>query len=232
MTVQPVSPQMPDEALLIERARRRDPDAIRCIMKDNNQRLFRAAWSVLRDHSDAEDTVQEAYLKAFTSIDDFAGQSSLSTWLTRIVVNAALDRRRAAVRRRQALASLDVAILEDQRALRRASEGGYSSPEVQLARADLSRTLKAAVEALPDAYRSVFVLRDVEGMTVCETAAVTSLTESVVKVRLFRARRILREKLDAELGELLADTLSFDGADCEAMTARVLGALDIETKGD
>lgn len=217
---------------LAARAVSRDVTAIKTITTRNNQRLFRAAWSVLRSHTDAEEAVQEAYLKAFTSLSAYSGKSSLSTWLTRIVVNTALDHRRAAERRRAALQEQDVAMIEDQRAIHAANAGPSQTPETQLARWELADAIKNAVARLPDQYRSVFVLRDIEGMSVRETAQVASLKEATVKSRLHRARHILREDLAVEIGGIIANAISFAGADCKAMTQRVLAALNITPTGD
>lgn len=216
---------------LAQRAAGRDPNAIRLITTRNNQRLFRTAWSVLRAHTDAEDVVQETYLKAFTSISRFTGQSSLSTWLTRIAINTALDRQRAAQRRRAALEASDVSILADQRAVAEANHLPSQNPESALARRQLAESLRQAVASLPDQYRSIFVLREIEGLSVRDTSLITGLEEATVKTRLFRARRLLRKQLTNQLTDALHDTLPFAGADCEAMTARVLSALNLTNKG-
>jgi RNA polymerase sigma-70 factor (ECF subfamily) len=213
---------LPDIALA-ELAAARDAYAIRTITTRNNQRLFRAAWSVVHSHADAEDIVQNAYLKAFAAIGTFSGQSSLSTWLTRIVLNAAFDHKRSADRRRAALSQENISMIEDHRAASRSAE----SPERQVARAELSRTLKEAVAGLPDGYRSVFVLRDVEDMSVRETADALNMSEASVKTRLFRARRLLREALEPDLTDLFSDSIAFAGADCDAMTARILDSLGL-----
>ncbi|KCZ92872.1 RNA polymerase sigma factor [Hyphomonas johnsonii] len=213
---------LPDIALA-ELAAARDAYAIRTITTRNNQRLFRAAWSVVHSHADAEDIVQNAYLKAFAAIGTFSGQSSLSTWLTRIVLNTAFDHKRSADRRRAALSQENISMIEDHRAASRSAE----SPERQVARAELSRTLKEAVAGLPDGYRSVFVLRDVEDMSVRETADALNMSEASVKTRLFRARRLLREALEPDLTDLFSDSIAFAGADCDAMTARILDSLGL-----
>ncbi|MEH6411243.1 MAG: RNA polymerase sigma factor [Hyphomonas sp.] len=217
---------MPDRALATLAAAR-DAHAIRTITIRNNQRLFRAAWSVVHSHPDAEDIVQIAYLKAFASINSFSGESSLSTWLTRIVLNTAFDHKRSTDRRRAALSQENVSVIEDHRAASRNAE----SPERQMARAELSRTLKDAVARLPDGYRSVFVLRDVEDMSVRETADALDMSEASVKTRLFRARRLLREILEPDLTDLFSDSITFAGAECDAMTNRTLDALGLTLKG-
>jgi RNA polymerase sigma-70 factor (ECF subfamily) len=212
-----------DDSVLVRRASENDVYAIREITTRNNQRLFRAAWSVLRNHADAEDVVQEAYLKAFRALHLYEGISSLSTWLTRIAVNAALDRKRAADRRKTDLLHQDVAMLDEYRA--RYAHAAGVSPESALARKELARLLTASIAELPEDYRTVFVLREIEGMSVRDTATALELSEDVVKTRMVRSRRRLRDALSPEIQSLLDETISFAGADCEAMTARVLSAL-------
>lgn len=209
------------DADLAARAAARDSQALRLITARNNQRLYRAAWSILKNRADAEEAVQDAYVKAFASAAaPFAGQSSLSTWLTRIVVNEALARRRFAQRRKRWLEKADVAQIEEYRTSMRAR-----SPELEIAHAELARALEAAIAKLPDDFRAVLVLRDIEGMSVEETAAALSVAPATIKTRHLRARRKLRAALDPDFRAVVAETLRFAGADCEAMTARVLTAL-------
>jgi len=214
------------DAELVERAIRRERFAVETITTRNNQRLFRAAWSVLRNHADAEEVVQEAYLKAFLSFETFSAQSSLSTWLTRIVINTALDRRRVENRRKTDLLHQDVAMLDEYRA--RFARPPKSSPEMELLRSELSRLLKDLIARLPDEFRSVFVLREIEGMSVRETAEALDLKEATVKSRLSRARAQLRTMLEPDVRSIFAETIQFAGADCEAMTAHVLSKLSID----
>lgn len=209
---------------LAARAAERDVAAIRMITTRNNQRLFRAAWSVVRNESDAEEVVQEAYLKAFGKMASFTGKSSLSTWLTRIVLNTALDRLRMAQRRKTDLISQDVAVLD---AYRESHSLALSSPEHALMRQELAVSLQHAIGQLKEEYRSVFVLRDLEGMSVEETAQALSLSTDVVKTRLSRARKKLRELLQPQTDMLLQDVLPFAGAACDRMTANVLSLLDL-----
>jgi len=228
MRAQPENHDTLSDIDLATLAAKRDGGAIKLIVVRNNQRLFRTAWSVLRHHNDAEEVVQEAYLKAFASIATYSGKSSLSTWLTRITLNAALDFRRASERRRAAFEAQDISMIEDQMAVRRTNESPAQAPEIQLGRLELARTLKAAIARLPDPYRSVFVLRDVEGMSARETAEVTTLNEATVKTRLFRARQLLRQDLEPDLQALLAEVVTFAGADCNAMTRNVLKAMGLD----
>jgi RNA polymerase sigma-70 factor, ECF subfamily len=200
----------------------RDAQAVRFVTTRNNQRMFRAAWSILKHRADAEDAVQTAYLRAFAAIEGFEGRSSLSTWLTRIVINEALGRKRAANRRRAQLDSSSVTVLDDYREkLMRGSTSG-TSPETEIARTQVRRLLEEAISALPAGFRLVFVLREIEGMTVEATAETLGLKPATVKTRFLRARRRLQEALAPELSAAFADSFAFAGGDCEALTDRVV----------
>lgn len=214
------------DAELARRCASRDRDAINFVITANNQRLFRTAWSVLKNRSDAEEAVQSAYLQAFAAIGSFEGRSTLSTWLTRIVINEALGRRRAAERRRRQLEKEGVAVMETYREmLMRGSEA--EAPDVTLAREQVRSLLEQAVAGLPDSFRTVFVLREIEGLSVEETADILGTPPATVKTRLFRARRRMQETLAPELGNVLSGTFPFAGADCAALTKRVLLALKL-----
>ena len=204
----------------------RDRGAIQRVIASNNQRLFRTAWSILKQRSEAEEAVQSAYLHAFANIGSFEGRSALSTWLTRIVANEALGRRRAAERRRRHLEREGVAVIETYReTLMRGSDA--ESADASVARGEIRKLLEQAVAALPDAFRIVFVLRDVEGLTSEETAEILDIPVATVKTRLFRGRRRLQEMLEPELGNVLSGTFPFAGNDCAALTERVLEALGV-----
>ena len=206
---------------LASRIAARDVAAVRLVTARNNQRLYRTAWSILKDRSEAEDAVQDGYMKAFNAIKTFAGTSSLSTWLTQIVVNEALDRRRRAQRRSRMLNQESVLVLEEYR--EKLMAGSYShSPEKLLMRRQIAKLLEAAIARLPDTFRPVFVLREIEGLSVEDTAEALQIPEETVKTRLFRARRRLQKELDPDLCSALPETFPFAGADCEAMTERVL----------
>ena len=201
-----------------------DVAAMRLVTGRNNQRLYRTAWSILKDRSEAEEAVQDGYMKAFNAIKTFAGSSSLSTWLTRIVVNEALDRRRRAQKRSRMLNQESVLVLEEYR--EKLMAGSHShSPEKLLMRRQIAKLLEAAIARLPDTFRPVFVLREIEGLSVEDTAEALQIPEETVKTRLFRARRRLQKELDPELSGALSETFPFAGADCEAMTERVLTKL-------
>ena len=206
---------------LASRIAARDVAAVRLVTGRNNQRLFRTAWSILKDRSEAEEAVQDGYLKAFGAIGTFAGRSSLSTWLTRIVVNEALARRARAQKRSQLLNQESVVVLEEYR--EKLMAGSVTqSPEKALMRRQIAKLLETAIARLPDAFRPVFVLREIEGLSVEDTAEALQIPEETVKTRLFRARRRLQKELDPELCDALAETFPFAGADCEALTNRVI----------
>ena len=168
---------------------RRDASAVRLITQRNNQRLYRAAWSILKSRAEAEEAVQDGYLKAFAAIDSFAGRSSLSTWLTRIVINEALGRQRAAQRRSRLLHQQSVAVIEDYREALMANSDMARSPEADVMRRQVAKLLERAIARLPETFRPVFVLRDVEELSVEETAEALQIPKETVKTRLLRARR-------------------------------------------
>ena len=215
------------EAELARRCAARDPIAVRQPVTANNQRLFRAAWSILKDRAEAEEAVQSGYMKAFARIGGFEGRSALSTWLTRIVINEALERLRTIRRRRSQLEAEGVSVLDTYRdALMRGSDA--PEPDAAMAVAQLRMLIERAVAGLPAAFRSVFVLREVEGLSVEETAEALGIRPATVKTRLFRARARLQQMLAPEVRNALEGAFPFAGADCERMNARVLAALQIE----
>lgn len=209
-----------DETELAALFRRGDAGAVRFIATANNQRLFRAAWAVLRDRTEAEDAVQSAYLKAFAAIDSFEGRSKLSTWLTRIVINEALTRRRSARRH---------AAREEAEAMRPAlgrdhdSRGSTSppTPEQLAAQKELRLLLEQAVGRLPVIYRVAFILREIEGMSVDEVAAALNILPATVKTRHFRARQMLQADLAPVARGVLDGSLPFAGDACLELTTRV-----------
>lgn len=214
-----------DDGTLAALLAARDPLAVRLITARNNQRLFRAAWAILKNRAEAEDAVQSGYLQAFAGIAGFQGRSSLSTWLTRIVINEALMRARAAKRRRASLDRDSVAVLDDYR--EKLMQGSMSStlPDGAVARAEIRQLLEDAIARLPDSFRMVFMLREVEGLSVDEAAEALGIAPATVKTRLFRARRRLQDDLAPEMKTALIGTFPFLGSDCEKLTNRVLSAI-------
>lgn len=213
-----------DDLALAGRLAARDPRAVRLITARNNQRLFRAAWAILKNRAEAEDAVQSGYLQAFSRISGFEGRSSLSTWLTRIVINEALMRVRAAKRRRASLAQ-SVVVLDDYREKLMQGSMSPTLPDGAVARAEIREMLETAIARLPDPFRVVFMLREVEGLSIEEAADALGIAPATVKTRHFRARRRLQDDLAPELKSALVGTFPFLGPDCEALTDRVLNAL-------
>jgi RNA polymerase sigma-70 factor, ECF subfamily len=207
----------------------KDVAAVLLVTGRNNQRLYRTAWSILKDRSEAEEAVQDGYMKGFAAIGTFAGRSSLSTWLTRIVVNEALSRRTRAQRRSRLLNQESILVLEEYREKLMAGSA-TQSPEKVLMRRQIAKLLEMAIARLPDTFRPVFVLREIEGLSVEDTAEALQIPEETVKTRLFRARRRLQKELDPELCNALSETFPFAGADCEAMTERVLTSFSKSAK--
>ncbi|HXG99717.1 MAG TPA: RNA polymerase sigma factor [Sphingomicrobium sp.] len=213
-----------DDLALARLVEVREPEAVRLVTSRNNQRLFRAAWSILKNHAEAEDVVQSTYLSAFAAIRTFEGLSTLSTWLMRIAINEALGRRRAGKRRRAHLDENKVTDIDEYREkLMRGSTGGLS-PEGSLAREQLRLLIEQAVARLPDAFRLVFVLREIEGMSIAEASDVLGVTQATVKTRLYRAKKRLQTDLAPEVKSALDGAFPFAGADCAAMNERVLRA--------
>jgi RNA polymerase sigma-70 factor (ECF subfamily) len=209
------------EAQLVQLARQRDSGAFRTVMQRHNRRLYRLARAVVRNDSEAEDVVQEAYVRAFTSLDRFRGDSSLATWLSRIVLNEALGR----LRRRHP--TVDLAAVEN----RRPSLGQVIpfplaapqlDPERTMAQREIQRLLEQAIDDLPEAFRTVLVARVIEEMSVKETADLFGLREETVKTRLHRARGLLKKALEKHVDSVLTDAFPFDGQRCERMASAVL----------
>lgn len=197
-------------------ARGGDEESFTALMRRHNQRLFRLARAVVRDAREAEDVVQEAYLRAFTHLEQFEGRARFATWLSRIALHEALAR----VRRDRRLATLGEEVkLSDLPAI------STVGPEQQTANRELGAALAAAVDGLPESHRAVFVLREVEGLSTAETAAVLGLSEPNVKVRLHRARVALRSDLERRLGGEVPRLWAFAGEGCDRLVAGVLARL-------
>lgn len=200
---------------VVARVRRGETALFEVIMRRYNQRLYRAARAILRDDGEAEDVVQDAYVRAFTHLGQFAGRAAFGTWLTRIAVHEALAR----ARRRGLFRPLgeEGAEGDGMTAFRSAAD-----VEKQAADRELVRVLEAAIEALPDPFRAVLVLREIEGMSTAETATVLDLREETVKTRLHRARALLRRALWAGTREAAHEVFQFGFARCDRVVAAVL----------
>jgi RNA polymerase sigma-70 factor (ECF subfamily) len=198
-----------------------DAEAVRHLVTSNNQRLFRTAWSILKSRPEAEDVLQSAYAKALTAIGTFEGRSALTTWLTRITINEALARKRVQDRRRKHLEAEGVQVLEHYR--EQLAKGSQApSPEAEAAREQLRRILERAIGGLPENFRTVFVLHEIEGLSIDDAAQALDIPTGTVKTRLMRARRKLQQALAPEVRSALTGTFPFAGLDCARMTERVL----------
>lgn len=214
-----------DDMALVELACRGRREAFRHIMQRCNQRLFRVARGVVNDDAEAEDVVQEAYVHAFEKLATFRGDAALLTWMTRIVLNEAhgrLRRRRPTV----GIEQIDASQSDAARVVAFPSRFGSEDPAAAAARGQIRRLMERAIDDLPEPFRIVFVMREIEQCTVEETAYSLDLRAETVKTRLHRARRLLRAALQDTLSATLTDAFPFLGARCDRMTATVLERLD------
>jgi RNA polymerase sigma-70 factor (ECF subfamily) len=207
---------------VVRRVRAGEAPLFEVIMRRYNQRLYRVARAILRDDAEAEDVMQHAYVEGYLHIGQFAGRSAFSTWLTKIAVYEALAR----VRRRGRESVVDP--------LPEAGEDPMSTlksprpdPEQQALQGEVRALLEASIDALPVAYRSVFVLREVEGLSTAEAAECLDVSEEVVKTRLHRARAFLREELLARAGVAASTAFSFHLSRCDRVVAAVFERLAV-----
>jgi RNA polymerase sigma-70 factor, ECF subfamily len=219
------------DSTLISRIISGDTCAFELVMRRYNRALYRTARSIVKDDAEAEDTLQEAYMQAYQSLARFRGEAKLLTWLTRIVVNEAVARLRKSARRAEVI-SLDDGMDYEQPAAEAAMSIGQSeSPDSAAMRAETRRLLEKKIDDLPEAFRTVFVLRALEEMTVEEVSAVLGIPEATVRTRYFRSRSMLREALSRELDFTLEEAFSFDGERCDRIVAGVMKRLLASGKG-
>jgi RNA polymerase sigma-70 factor (ECF subfamily) len=215
------------DADLIGHVLRNDEAAARALMQRYNRRLYRIARSVVRDEGEAEDVLQEAYLRAFASLADFRGDASLSTWLTRIVINEALQR----IRRRSDVPVSNISEDPEQRGadvIPFPASNATLDPERAMAQRQLCQLVERAIDELPTDFRTILIARIIEGMTVEETAAAFDLQAETVKTRLHRARRLLKDALAEHLGPHFGELFPFAGQRCERITAAVIERLSLQ----
>jgi RNA polymerase sigma-70 factor, ECF subfamily len=219
-----VAPARSTDAELVGRANAREEVAIRSIMQSNNRRLYRIARGILRNDGEAEDVVQETYVRAFTHLESFRGDSSLATWLSRIAMNEALGRLR---RQRPGveISSLPQGVLEAQ--IIQFPLAVAEDPEKSMAQREIQRVVEHAIDELPEAFRLVFITRVIEGMNVEETAEILDLKPETVKSRLHRARTMLRDIVEKKIGPVVMEAFPFAGRRCERLTDAVLKRLGI-----
>lgn len=210
-----------DDIALARRVQDGDREAFRYIIKRCNQRLFRVARAVVHSDQEAEDVVQEAYVNAFEKMAGFRGEASLLTWLTRIVLNEAYGR----LRQRHPSVDIDqieAAQLEPGNVVAFPGGAAPTEPPAAAARDQIRHVLEGAIDALPESFRVVFILREIEECSVEETAKALDLRPETVKTRLFRARRLLRSQLQGSLAATLGDAFPFLGARCDQITETVM----------
>ncbi|MGB5080079.1 MAG: RNA polymerase sigma factor [Burkholderiales bacterium] len=210
---------------LAQRIASGDKEAFEPLMRRHNQMLYRTARSILKDDAEAEDAVQEGYLLAFRAIGGFRGEAKLSTWLIRIVANEAIARFRRRGRSAEVIPFDGEAAAEDipEHSMH---ESTPEQPEQSARRAETRRLLEAKIDQLPDAFRTVFVLRGIEELSVEETAVALEIPEATVRSRFFRARGLLREALSRELDLAHGDAFAFAGARCDRTVAGVLARIE------
>jgi RNA polymerase sigma-70 factor (ECF subfamily) len=210
---------------LASRIARGDRGAFAAVMRRHNRLLYRTARAILRDDADAEDVLQDAYLKAYAKIATFSGESRLSTWLVRIVVNEALGRLRQRKRDRTVVPFAPIDDRRSESEEDRMPGRPEETPENMAFRAQLRKLIERRIDELPVAFRTVFILREVEELTVEETALALQIPDGTVRTRLFRAKSLLRESLAREM-ELDVDSLfEFAGARCDRIVDNVLKRL-------
>jgi len=214
---------------LAERMRGGDQRAFELVMRRHNRLLYRTARAILRDDAEAEDCVQEAYLQGFRSIAAFRGESKLSTWLTRIVVNQALGTMRKRKKEDSDISLDNVLDLDGHVRGASASVGEPEQPEASALREEMRRILERNIDQLPSAFRTVFMLRALEEMSAQETAECLGIPEATVRTRFFRARSLLRESLEKDVDVALEGAFAFDGARCDRIVQAVLDRLQSPT---
>ena len=207
---------------LTARAAAGDAAAFTLIMRRHNRLLFRTARAILHSDAEAEDALQDAYLRAWRALGSFRGEAKLSTWLARIVINESLGRLRRD--RGAQVIPLDTAIepMGEHAQEEPMDDDADRQPEGMAMRAELRHLLEASIDRLPEAFRTVFILRAVEEMSVEDVASALELPEATVRTRLFRARGLLRERLSQHVDLALTDVFAFDGRRCDRIVAAVL----------
>ncbi|SLN48456.1 RNA polymerase sigma factor [Oceanibacterium hippocampi] len=209
-----------------DRIGRGDVDAFERVMRDNNSRLFRVVRAMVPDDSEAEDIVQETYVRAYQHIMDFRGEASLSSWLVRIAINETHDRRR---RSRPTVELDEISNVRPMDILRGDSTcgAGQASPEAAVARAQIRRCLERAIGNLPAGMRDVFALRALEEYSVQEVAELLGIRPEAVKTRYHRAKALLQSAIDEEIHQSLKEAFPFGGRTCDRVVAATLARLGL-----
>ena len=208
------------DAELVERLLDGEPHLFELLMRRHNQRLYRAARAVVRNDAEAEEVVQEAWVKAYAALGSFAGRASLSTWLIKITLHEAF----AHLRRRRRFVPWDAEGTMDPQGIEAAAPA-VESPEARAGASELRATLSRSIDALSDSLRLVFILREVESLSTQETSEALGISPENVKVRLHRARAALRREVERQIGAEVRSLYGFDGDRCDRMVAAVLARI-------
>jgi RNA polymerase sigma-70 factor (ECF subfamily) len=209
---------------IVRRVRAGDSALFEILMRRHNQKVYRAVRAVVKEESEAEDVMQQAYLNAFTHLDQFEERSQFSTWLIRISLNEAFGRRRK-MRQYESMAQPS----SDNDREKNALISPQADPERQAYAQELRRVLESAVDTLPETYRTVFMLRDIEGLSTSEAAAGLGVGDEAVKTRLHRARAMIRRAVTVRIGEVAAGAFPFDAPRCDRVVGAVLTRIKLIT---
>lgn len=230
MTAHAEAEQRPDDIHFARLIGERNGRAFETVMRTHNRMLYRITRSILKDDADAEDAVQETYLAAYRNIARFRGGAKLSTWLARIAINEAYGR----LRKRRHVGVVVPLQSDAQGGERSESEPEAAmvnetvgQPELAAMRTELRRLLERRIDALPEQFRCVFILRDVQELSVEETAECLNLPPATVRTRAFRARALLRESLSREIDVATVDAFEFGGKRCDRIVTMVLDRLQL-----
>lgn len=212
-----------DDQTLVRLAMAQDAAALRTIMTRYNQRLYRLARSILVDDSEAEDVLQEAYLSAFSHLADFRGDAALASWLSRIVINESIAR----LRKKRRFPTVPPAHPgpDSAQIIAFPNTASPDDPERHMAQRQILELVEKTTDSLPESFRAVFMARAIEGLSTEETAELLDIKPETVKTRLFRARKLLRERMEAQVGEVLGDAFPFAGERCACVTEKVMKRL-------
>jgi RNA polymerase sigma-70 factor, ECF subfamily len=226
MAVEPFAPACPCDAALpdaevVSRVCAGERALFEILMRRHNQRVYRVVRAVVKDEADVEDVMQQAYINAFTHLHQFEERSQFSTWLIRIALHEAFGRRKK-LRLSESRERLQSNIDDDRGEVMDALTSPEPDPERQAYAGELHRVLEQAVDSLPDTYRTVFMLRDIEGLSTSETGEGLGLGEEAVKTRLHRARAMIRRSVTARIGEAAAGAFEFHAPRCDRVVSAVL----------
>jgi RNA polymerase sigma-70 factor (ECF subfamily) len=204
---------------VVRRVRAGESRLLELLFRRHGQRVYRIARAIVRDDAEAADVVQETYLRAYNHLDQFAGRARFSTWLAKIAVHSARERARRHTRRE----TMDFVPADEGKPVGEPAAIA-ADPEKEAFGKEVKAILEAAIDELPDGYRTVFMLREIEEMTTAETAECLNLSRDTVKTRLHRARLLLQEKLHGSVGARGANAFRFAGARCDRMIQTLVGA--------